>query len=152
MAVTFDPCLCSLATQLGESKGLFLGLIDKLVLLVQALKTTMSLFNLPLEDELRRIKYQTELQIIEMAVAGIQTPFQAALAHMRILADCDPVAALAANLKKVRDLVLSDFYERQDEVDQYLMALDDKAYDLEFMDKLIDTLQKTRDALDQCGA
>lgn len=151
MAVTFDPCLCSLAEMLGDSRTLVSNLITSLVGLLQALKATILLFAIDLDDEIRRLRYAAELAIMQQAIDGIQAPFSMIMGYTRVLADCDPVASFAQTLKDTRDDLLGDLEDRTYELEQLIAAIADKQKKLEVIDKRIEMLEKIRDALDACG-
>lgn len=147
----FDDCICSFAELLGKAKSQAVTLIDGLIGLLQVLKTTLLLFMIDIEDEGRKLIYEAELEVLNIAVQEISAPFGLVLSYTRVLADCDPVASFAETLKKVRDDVLSDFYDKQYEVEQYIAALSDKKREIEIIDKKIQMLTEIRDALDACG-
>lgn len=146
-----DDCLCAFADLLGGAKADIVTLIDSLIATLEALKALLLLFMVDFEDELKKLEYQAELAVIEAAVGYIEAPFNLILGYTRVLADCDPVASFADTLKKTRDEVLSDFYERQYEVEQLISALNAKSKEIEELDRKIEMLKEFRDSIELCG-
>jgi len=151
MAVEFNPCLCSLAEMLGESKTLVINLINSLIGLLQTFKVTILLFSIDLEDEIRRLRYELELAAAQKVIDTVQAPFSMLMGYTRLLADCDPVATFAKTLKETRDDVLGDLEERVYEVEQLIAAITSKKKKLDAIDKRIEMLEELRDALEICG-
>jgi len=151
MTIEFNPCLCSLAEMLGDSKTLVSNFITTLIGLLQTLKATILLFAIDLEDEIRRRKYELELAAIQKVIDTVQAPFSMLMGYTRLLADCDPVASFAETLKETRDDVLGDLEERAYEVEQLIAAITAKRKKIDAIDKRIEMLEEIRDALELCG-
>lgn len=152
MAVTFDPCLCSLVTMLSPvGRDQVTALITSLVGLLQGLKATILLFAIDIDDNLRRLKYEAELTIMQQALDAVQAPFSMLAGYLKLLSDCSPVASFAQTLKDTRDDLLGDLEERTYELEQLISAIADKQKKIEVIDKRIEMLEEIRDALDACG-
>ena len=147
----FDECLCSLAELVGRAKSQLTSLLNGLIGLLTALKAQIILCGFSLEDEARKIQYQTELAAIQVGVATVEAPFSWIMGYTRTLSDCDPIATLAATLRNARDTVLSPIKEQQFDIEQMLAALEDKDNELELIERWITMLVEVRDALELCG-
>lgn len=151
MATKFNDCLCELANLLGSGKDQASSLITYLIELLQGLKATILLFAIDIEDELRRVKYEAELAVIQQTLDSVTVPFSWLLSRTKYLADCDPVASFSQNLKEVYNDLFLDLEERTYELEMLISAIADKQKKLEVIDKRIDFLTQIRDALDACG-
>lgn len=151
MPGNFNECLCSFARLFGPAKAELTATIDGLLALLNSLKALIQLFNIDLEDELRKIEYQAELAIIDTILNPVEAPINMILSYSKLLSDCPPVNTFTNIILKTKDLVLSPAYELRDEINQLLLALQKKSRQIEDIDKLIDVLTEFRDALDVCG-
>jgi citrate lyase beta subunit len=136
---------------MGGSKSQFVALLDGIVGILTALKVQILLLSFDLEDEARKLAYQAELELIQAAISNVEAPMNAIFGYTNILSDCDPVASLAAVLKNARDYVLTPVKEYQYEIEQMLAALEDKDRELEQIDRWIQAINDTKDALEACG-
>jgi len=158
MAVEFNPCVCQLLELMAALTGdvlapkkQLIALIDLLIVQLNVLKALILLFMVDIMDFVKKIWYQARLQLIQEAIDRFEPPFGIVLGYTKLLSDCPPIATFAQQVKKFRDLILSDMYEERDELDQLIMAIEDKKNELESIDRMIDYLTEFRDALDMCG-
>lgn len=151
MAVEFDACLCQLAELLGGAKSQTVTTINGLIGLLQALKATLLLFAINLEDEARRLRYEAELGIMQQTIDGLQAPFAMLMGYTRVLADCAPVASFAQTLKDTRDDLFGDIEDRTYELEQLIASISDREKKFKLIDRRIAMLEEIRDALDACG-
>ena len=147
-----NDCICSFVELVGGAKSQIVILMNSLIALLEALKAYLALFSVDFFDTLRRIEAEQELELIQTSIDGISAPFGLVLGLTRSLSDCPPVASLSKTLKEIRTLVLSDFYEKEYEVEQYIALLQDKSKEIDSIDRLITMLQDVVDAFDQCGS
>jgi hypothetical protein len=152
MPGNLDDCICSFADLLGGAKSQIITMMNQLIALLETLKATLLLFSIDFYDEARKLEAQAELAVIQLAVDSVSAPFALILGYTKTLSDCDPVASLATVLKESRDKVLSDFYEREYELNQFIASLDDKQAEIDSIDRIILMLQDVTDALDECGS
>ena len=146
-----NDCVCQFANVLGGAKDQATTLMSVIIGLLTALKVQIQLFNIDVEDELRKVQYQAELLAIQATINTLAPPFAMLNGYTRALADCDPVASFARCLEKVKATLLEPAYKKQFEVQQLLLALQAKSNEIAAIDRMIGTLTEFRDALDLCG-
>jgi hypothetical protein len=144
-------CFCQLAVYLGDAKSAFLGVLDTTIGVLTALKAMIQLFNINIEDEARKIAYQTLLDLMKQPVATIELPFNIVLGYTKELSDCDPVNSFSRTIKNVRDEILKPVKDFEYEIQQYIAALEDKKRKIDLLDRWINTLQTAKEALELCG-
>jgi hypothetical protein len=149
--IVSKECLCSFVAVLEDQKTAVQGLIQALIVLLTVLKTYLQLFNVSVEDELRRLEKEGELAVIETTIDAITVPFNITLSYTRIFADCDPITTLSNILKETRNKVLAPLLEKQYEVEQFLLAIADQDAEIEWITRTIDVLGEINTALDECG-
>jgi len=148
--IVSKECLCSFAAILGDAKDSIIALMDALIVTLTVLRTYLQLFNVSIEDQLRRIEYEAELLVLQSTIETLELPFRILLGYTRTFADCSPVATVAATIKEVRNKVISPVKERQYEIEQYLLALEDKDAEIEWINRTIDVLGEVKTALNEC--
>jgi hypothetical protein len=61
-------CICQFISVIKDFKSSLITLIDALIGSLTALKAYLILFNVDLEDELRKLQYNAEIKIYEEAI------------------------------------------------------------------------------------
>lgn len=144
-------CLCAFLESAKDIKGMLNSFITSAITILQTAKAALLLVPLSLEDELRRVKYEAALAVIEAGVSVIEVPFGIVTGYMKPWADCPPVANVAKTVKNVQKYVMSNVDDLRYEIQQYIEALKDEHLKIAQLDRWITTLQDLQEALDTCG-
>jgi len=146
-----SACLCAWVAFIGDFRATLEALIDSSIAIFTALKVTLALAPTNLTDQLKKLRYEAELAVIEQTVAVIEAPLGYVSRYARPYADCDPVSSLIAANNKVREFLVSDVEERRFEVEQFIAAIDRESLKIEELDQLIDLLTEIKSSIELCG-
>jgi hypothetical protein len=144
-------CFCSWLDALGDYKTSLVAFIESAITLLQSVQALYAATNIDLSDEYDKLTLQLELEYLEAKYAALVTPIATVAAYMKQWGDCKPVAKLAKDVKEVRDDLISDIEDRRFEIEQRIDALGRRDRRSERVDRWIDTLETTRDAIEYCG-
>jgi len=146
-----NACLCAWVVFIGEFRNVLLPLLDTSVALLTAFKVSLALVPTNLTDQLKKLRYEAELAVIEQTVAVIEAPLGVLGAYARPYADCDPVSAIVVANNKIREFLTADVEERRFEVQQFIAALTRESLKIEEIDQLIDVLTELKSSIELCG-
>jgi len=108
--------------------------------------------NVSWEDELRKLKAQAELAVIEKIIEPISAPLSLLDAYTKPFADCDPISSLSTAITRAKTVALSGFEEAQYELNQYIAALEDNSNRFRTLDRMTAIFEELEEAIDQCGS
>jgi len=144
-------CVCDFLNALGDVKTALTSLIDGVITILNLAKATIALWPADPADRLQLLELQTELQVLETAVAPITQPFNMIQPYLNLFGDCPGIASVAKTLTDVRNMILEPVEEYEAEVNAMIESLNLETLKIERLNNLIDQLQSVRDAIDLCG-
>jgi len=146
-----NACLCAWISFIGDFKDPLLALIDSSIAIFTVIKVTLALVPTNLTDQLKKLRYEAELALIEQTVAVIEAPLGYVSRYARPYADCDPVSTLIKVNNSIREWLVSDIEERRFEVEQFIAAINRESLKIEEIDQIIDVLTEIKNAIEICG-
>jgi len=144
-------CLCAWAAYLGDFRATFMALIDSAVGLLTLAKAMLALAPVNVSDQLKKVELQVELEILAVQMRLIEAPIAYALNYAKPFADCDPVANVITTINKIKYSYLSDFIERQFELELMIEALKKESLKIEWIDLAIASMNEIKSALEDCA-
>lgn len=153
-----SDCICEFfklfSTKLDEisnKRQIFIALIDKLIEGLTALKIILLLFNVDWENLARKKALELTIAAMDKAVGVVSAPVNLALGYTRMYADCDPVNTLGKHIKTFRNKALAEYANLKYDVEQFILAMEDKKQELENIDRIIDDLTEIKSKIQACG-
>jgi len=146
-----NACLCAWVSFIGDFRATLEALIDSSIAIFTTIKVTLALVPTNLTDQLKKLRYEAELAVIEQVIAVIEAPLGYVGRYARPYADCDPVSSLIVANNKVREFLTADVEERRFEVEQFIAALNRESLKIEEIDQIIDVLTEIKSAIEICG-
>jgi hypothetical protein len=146
-----NACFCAWISYIGDFRATLEALIDSTIAIFTAIKVTLALVPTNLTDQVKKLRYEAELAVIEQTVAVIEAPLGYVARYARPYADCDPVSSLIVANNKIREFLTADVEERRFEVEQFIAAIDRESLKIEELDQFIDLLTEIKSSIELCG-
>jgi hypothetical protein len=146
-----QECLCAWIALLGDGPKQQLALfIDAAKVLLEAAKAAYVLVYASPDEVFRKQLLEATLEIYQSATEPLEAPLEYLVSQTAPLADCPPVASIAAVMKSLRDYLLGEVDEFEYQLEQYTLALDEMQANTDFFDNLIGILEDVLDAIEKC--
>jgi len=144
-------CFCNWMTQLGPFKDVFNALLSSMIGILGTAKALLLLVPTNWSDQLKKVEMQAEMEVLKVLVGTVEAPISYALNYAKAFSDCDPVANVTTVVGKIRNFMIGDLLEREEQLQMFIDAIDRESLKIQEIDNMIKLLTDLKEALDECG-
>ena len=144
-------CVCSWISILGD--GPKQNLKDFIVAaraIIESYKAVWLLVNTDWQDILKKEALEVTLALYQSITDPIEAPLNYLVSQTAPFADCPPLATLNNTMRQIANTVLAPVRELEEEINDYIEAIEINQNKSEFFDNLISVLDDIEDAIELC--